>query len=43
MVKNDIGKTAFHITCEEPIKNKYGLYFDGGTYTKYNELLNRLW
>ena len=43
VIKNETGKTAFHTTCEEPIKNNYGLYFDGRTYTKYNELLGRLW
>ena len=43
VVKNETGKTAFHTTCEEPIRNNYGLNFDGKTYTKYNELLGRLW
>ena len=43
VVRESTNRCAFHVTCEEPIKNKYGLYFDGGTYTKYNELLNRLW
>lgn len=43
VVKNETGKTAFHTTCEEPIENDYGLYFDGGTYTRYNKLLGRLW
>lgn len=43
VVKNETGKTAFHTTCKEPIKNNYGLNFDGKTYTKYNELLGRLW
>ena len=43
MVKKETGKTAFHTTCKEPIETDYGLYFNGGTYTRYNKLLERLW
>ena len=43
VVKKETGKHAFHTTCKEPIETNYGLYFDGGTYTRYNKLLGRLW
>lgn len=42
-MRKRIGKNAFHVTCKEPIENKYGLVYDGMTYTKYNKLLERLW
>lgn len=43
VVKKETGKHAFHITCKEPIENKYGLEYDGMIYTRYNKLLGRLW
>lgn len=43
VVKKETGRHAFHTTCKEPIETDYGLYFDGGTYTRYNKLLGRLW
>lgn len=43
VVKKETGKHAFHTTCKEPIETDYGLYFNGGTYTRYNKLLGRLW
>ena len=43
VVRENTNRCAFHVTCEEPVKNKYGLEWNGMTFTKYNELSNRLW
>ena len=43
IVREKTNRHAFHVTCKEPIKTKYGLEWNGMTFTKYNELLNRLW
>ena len=43
IVREKTNRCAFHVTCKEPVKNKYGLEWNGMTFTKYNELSNRLW
>lgn len=43
IVKEKQNRNAFYTTVKEPIKTKYGLEFNGMIYTRYNELLNRLW
>lgn len=43
IVREKTNRHAFHLTCKEPVKNKYGLEWNGMTFTKYNELSNKLW
>lgn len=43
VVRESTNRCAFHVTCEEPIKNKYGLIFNDKIYTRYNEAFKTLW
>lgn len=42
-VLRETGRNAFHKTCKAPVKTKYGMQYDGMTYTRYNEYTKSLW
>lgn len=42
-VRERTGRNAFSATCKAPAITKYGLYWNGGTYTRYSELFHMLW
>ena len=42
-VRESSGRNAFSATCNAPVRVKDGMLFNGGTYTRYSELFNRLW